>query len=183
VLDVGVWESPFDAIEPLLGTEGAMVDLERVVQADTLLGQQLDDIVEGVVPDVEITRHTLDLNEALESATLSGIKLSEDSVKKRVSRHVAFSFSLRFKQEAILRDSGLDHFAIVVNNVVAHAVLNVKADNIARHVGHLDVDVDVEFIARVASLDEHVTRGRWLEVSAELTHREQHEQNCARHRH
>lgn len=102
---------------------------------------------------MEITRHPLNLDETLESATLSGIELCEDSVKERVSRHVAFELSLRLKQKTILRDASLDHLAIVVDNVVAHAVLNVKAYNITRHVRHLNVDINVEIIARVTCLD------------------------------
>lgn len=39
VLNIGVWESPFNAFELLLCAEGEMVDFERIVQADTLLGQ------------------------------------------------------------------------------------------------------------------------------------------------
>jgi hypothetical protein len=85
VLDVGVRESSFDAFESLLGAERQVVNLVRIVKFDTLLSQQIDHIAKRVVGDVEVSRHSLYLEESMKTAALAIVELLKYAIEELVS--------------------------------------------------------------------------------------------------
>ena len=106
-------------------------------------------VAESGVTDVEITWDTESFNITLKAAALAVLEFLFDSISHIATRSCLLFICLNGELIAIRVKSMFKELTVVVGHPVAHLILEGEPDNIAWHLRHNNIDVNMELVLRV----------------------------------
>ena len=127
---------------------------------------------------MEVSRDPLEFNIALKSTALMFLKFFSYSIVQGFS--TGFLFFPRFCREdiTVLTQSVLVHLSVVIGDMLSETVFNIKTKYITRDVRVLNVDVNLDSVTLMASLESKVRVSFRVHVITHLTSA-QYDQNAS----
>ena len=126
------------------------------------------DIHKRVLTNFEVAWNPNGLDKALQSAPLPFLKFCFSSCNDLLSVAIFLCPRLDGKILTILAQSVLVKLTIVVRDMIAHIVLQIKAHSITWHTWHCHINIDFELILCMTCLDGNLRGCRRFKESVYL---------------
>jgi hypothetical protein len=146
-----------------------VMDVEGIIKRNSTLLEAMDNVSVGMEAYVEVSRNTLEFDKACQSAALMLLKLLLYSVLQGLTMNLLLFPSLCREYVTLLAQSVFVHFSVVVRDVLSETIFNIKTKYVTRDVRVLNVDVNLNSIALMASLEGKTRMSLRVHVITHLT--------------
>jgi len=132
---------------------------------------------------MNVAWHSVDFEEASESAALLLVKLFPDTLHYVSAPLILLKSRLCADYEAVLAQSLLGDVTHDVGLVGAEDILHVKREDVARHSAECHIDIYINEIVSVASVDDELSLRASVHIVLDLKDSEASKKDCAQNRH
>jgi hypothetical protein len=167
--DSSVGEMLSHSVIVSLLSERNVMDVERVIERDSTLLETMHNISVSMESDMEVSGYALEFDKASQSAALVLLKFLLYSILQGLTVSLLLLPGLSREDSTVLAKSIFMHVTIVVRDVLTKTVFNIKRKDITGNVGVLYVDVYLDSIALMASLEGKTRVGLRVHVITHLT--------------